>query len=76
MIVWVLLGIGAVLCIIGGIWLLVVAFQESIGWGLACLIIPFVSLIFVIMYWDKAKKPFLLNLVGAVLLVASQAMAS
>jgi hypothetical protein len=49
----------------GGIWLLVVAFQESVGWGLACMLIPCAALYFVFTHWDEAKLPFLVNIGGA-----------
>lgn len=59
--------VGAIIAVISGIWILVLAFQESLLWGLGSLFIPFVSLVFVIMHWDKAGKPFLINLGGGVL---------
>ncbi|MBI2919832.1 MAG: hypothetical protein HYY18_01970 [Planctomycetes bacterium] len=59
--------IGLVIMLVGGIWLLIEAFKESVLWGLGCLFIPIVSLIFVILHWDKAGKPFLIQVVGAVL---------
>ncbi len=49
---------GVIALLIGGIWLLVVAFQQDVVWGLACLFIPFVSLIFLVKYWEKASRPF------------------
>jgi len=60
--------IGLLLCIVGGIWLLITAFSESILWGLGSLFVPFVSLIFAVTHWEKAKTPFLVNVAGAVLL--------
>ena len=51
--------IGYLVVFIGSIWLLITAFQVSVGWGLVCLFIPFASIVFVIMYWEDAKKPFL-----------------
>ena len=51
---------------VGWIWFLVVAFQESILWGLGCLIFPIFSLVFVVMHWDKANRPFLLQLASVV----------
>ena len=54
---------------VGGIWLLVVAFRQSILWGLGCLVVPFVELVFIIMYWHDAKRPFAFQLVGFVLMV-------
>jgi hypothetical protein len=59
--------IGFVIMIIGGIWLLIEAFRESILWGLGCLFIPILGLIFAITHWDKAGKPFLVQVVGTVL---------
>jgi hypothetical protein len=61
-----LIVIGSVLGFIAGIWLLVVAFRQSILWGLACLLIPFVSLLFVIVHWSEARSPFLLSLLALV----------
>jgi hypothetical protein len=59
--------IAGIVGLVSGIWLLVVAFQTSVWWGLGSLLIPFVSLIFVIMNWQVAKKPFLINLAAFVL---------
>ena len=62
----ILMGVGSIVSLVGGIMFLIVAFQESILWGLGCLFIPFVALIFLIMFWDKASKPFLIQLAGIV----------
>jgi hypothetical protein len=59
--------LGALLCVVGGLWLLVVAFTESILWGLASLFIPFVILIFALTHWERSQKPFLIYLAGAIL---------
>ncbi len=60
--------------VIGGILLLIEAFKEGIIWGLACLLISPVALVFTILHWDVAKKPFFIQLfgVGIMFLVASQ----
>lgn len=58
---------GLLLAAFGGIWLLVVAFRESVLWGLGVVFIPFVSVIFAIIHWDDAKWPFLINLAGTIL---------
>ena len=63
---WLLLIIGYIGLLVTGIWLLVLAFQDSVIWGLACLCLPFVSLIFVITHWEEAKAPFLGSLSSAV----------
>lgn len=57
-----LLIISAIVMLVTGIWLLVIGFQRSVLWGLAMIFIPFASLVFVIMYWHDAKKPFLISL--------------
>ena len=64
----VLVIIGFGLVIIGGLGLLIAAFRESLLWGLGCLLLSPISLFFVVIHWDNAKKPFLLQLVGIGLL--------
>ena len=56
--------IGGLMMLVGGIMLLVAAFQQSVLWGLGCLFVPFVSLIFVIMFWNDAKNAFLIQIAG------------
>jgi len=65
---------GFLIALVGGIMFLMVAFEESVGWGLGCLFIPFVSLLFLIMYWDRAAKPFLINLVGVLPMLLGMAL--
>lgn len=69
MILLLVLIVGVVLSFVAGLWFLVVSFRQSIVWGLACLFVPFASIVFLIMHWQEAKKPFLLSLLGAVLLI-------
>lgn len=53
-------GIASIATLVTLIILIVRAFQTSVGWGLAFLLIPFFGpLIFVIGKWDRAAKPFL-----------------
>ncbi len=56
--------IGFVVLAIGNILFLIAAFSESVLWGLACLFVPVVGLFFLIIHWDKAKTPFLIELAG------------
>jgi hypothetical protein len=44
-------------------------------WGFGSLFIPIVSLVFVAMHWDETKRPFLIQVVGVVLMVAGAMMA-
>lgn len=62
--------VGVLLTVVGGLWLLVVGFQTSILWGIGMLLLPIISLIFVVLHWQQAKSPFLLQIVGVVLLFA------
>jgi len=73
--------IGLVLLIVGGLAMLVTgfmllakAFQTSVWWGLGYIFVPFVSLIFVAMYWSETKKPFLYMLVGLVVFMVGVAI--
>jgi hypothetical protein len=48
----------------GKLWLFWVAFQKSLTWGLGCMLVPFVSLLFLLQHSDKAWKPFLMYFGG------------
>lgn len=51
------------LLFIGGIMILIAAFQVSILWGLAVLFLPgIVHLIFIIVHWKEAKSGVLMQL--------------
>lgn len=64
----ILLVVGGIIAFVGGIMFLIVAFKESVLWGLACIFIPFASLVFLFMNWAKAKQSFFIQLGGAALL--------
>lgn len=68
----ILLIAGLILSTVASIWLLVAAFRE--GWGPGLLMFFFggiYGIIFSIMHWEKAKKPFLTALTGGALIIAS-----
>ena len=67
--------LGLLIAVVGAIWLLVITFQTSVLWGLGSLLIPFVSLIFVVMHWEETKKPFLIQMAGVVLMIVAAMMA-
>ena len=56
--------VGLVIALIFGIQLLILAFRTSVLWGLGYIFVPFVSLIFVIMHWERTKAPFLKALIA------------
>ena len=68
-----LLIIGLIVHLIGWIMLIVVAWRESIWWGLLSIFVPFVALIFVITHWQDAKRPFLISISGTAVFVPDDA---
>ncbi|GEM_PF-2563090 len=67
----ILLVLGIVVACVGSIMLLVAAFRESLWWGVGCLFIAPVSLLFVILKWSEAKSGFLTNLAGILIVALS-----
>jgi len=67
--------IGAIIALIFGIQILIIAFKESLLWGIGSLLIPFVGLIFVITHWDATKKPFLCSLIAIPFYILGGALA-
>ena len=53
-----------VIFLVSGLILIIRAFKQSLLWGLGYIFIPFVSLIFVITFWQDTYKVFLINLVS------------
>jgi len=66
--------IGCLLSAVGGIMFLVVAFRESVLWGVAILFIPFANLVFLVKYWEAAKKAFLIQVLGMLIFFAGIAI--
>lgn len=60
--------IGGIAALIGGIMLLVAAFRVSVWWGVAYLLVPFASLVFLFKHWEEARQGFWINLLGALIL--------
>jgi uncharacterized membrane protein len=61
--------LGTILMVVAGlamlvfsVQILITAFQTSVGWGLASLLIPFAILVFVFKHWPETKTPFLRTL--------------
>ena len=67
--------VGMIVQLVGAIWFLYVAFNESVPWGLVCLLIPFAGLVFLITHWYDASKPFGVTILGAVIIVFASFMA-
>ena len=63
--------IGLVLFIVGGLGLLIAAFKTNILWGLGIIVIAPTALVFTVLHWSEAKNPFLLQLLGFVIILIS-----
>ena len=50
----VILVLGGLLMMVGGIWLLVMAFKESLVWGFCCLFLQIAQPIFICTHWDRS----------------------
>jgi hypothetical protein len=56
--------LGMILILVGAITFIIAAFQESILWGIGVLVFPVLQLVFLIVNWQRAKGPFILQLYG------------
>jgi len=57
--------LGLLVALAGAIWFYVVAFKTNIWWGIGCLLLSPVSLVFLIMNWKAAWRPWLISVAGA-----------
>ncbi|MBN1556662.1 MAG: hypothetical protein JW951_00790 [Lentisphaerae bacterium] len=67
--------LGGLVGAVGSLWFVINAFRVSIWWGIAVLFLPFAALFFLISNWYDAKRPFLLQLLGTVMVIFGMAMA-
>ena len=63
--------IGLIIFVIGGLGLLIAAFKTHILWGIGIILIAPAALVFTVLHWGVAKNPFLLQLVGFVIIFIS-----
>ena len=55
------------LIVIGSAMILRKAFSSNLWWGLGCVLLPFITPVFVFLKWRDARKGFLILLTGAVI---------
>ncbi len=70
----ILMLVGWLVALVGGIMILIKAFQASIWWGLGSLFIPFVILVFVALNWEDSKQGFLIWLAGFVVAIVGMVL--
>ena len=66
-----LLDVGIIVFFIGAVWFLAEAYHRSFFWLLGCLLIPFISLIFLVKYWRKMRRPFVVSMLGIVIIFSA-----
>ena len=60
----IVLVIGVIITIVGGAHFVIVAFEESVLWGIMVLLLPIVSPIFLILHFSDSWRPALKFVVG------------
>jgi hypothetical protein len=70
--------VGGLIGLAAWIWLVVVAFRVSTGWGVVILLLSWTwvpVIIFAVQHWDMAKRPVLLTVASVVVTVAASLVA-
>lgn len=65
----ILLICGVIVLLAGFVMFLIVAFRASLLWGIACLLFAPAELIFLILHWAEAKKPWFIQLIGGTMIM-------
>ncbi len=65
----VLLVSGVIIFFLGCCGFIIATFRAGIFWGLSCMLLPFVSFIFLLVHWKAAFKPFLTMILGIALFI-------
>jgi hypothetical protein len=63
-----------VLCVVSHVWWVISAFRVSVLWGLLVLFVPVMPLMFLLVHWEDARKPFFCMLLALVTLVPPMAL--
>jgi len=64
--------IGMLIFVVGVIFYIVEVFRTSVAWGIACVFIYPLGIVFTIMHWKVARNPVLIKLAGlGVMMVGS-----
>ncbi len=62
--------LGFIIALGGNIWFLLYAFKESVLWGLGCLFVPMVGLVFLAMHFEETWRPFVIGMIGGAMVMA------
>ena len=59
--------IGFIVFSVGYLWIVVNAFKKDVLWGLSCLFIAFVTMIFLLLHWDDCRRAFCVCTAGLII---------
>ncbi|MEM6336315.1 MAG: hypothetical protein AAF752_07090 [Bacteroidota bacterium] len=62
-------GVGTISMAVGLIYMIVRAFQESLLWGVACILLGPLIFVFAVLYWDEAKAGLIAFAAGLTVLL-------
>ncbi len=63
--------IGAVLAVVGDLWIVVLAFRTGLLWGFGCFLVPPVGLAYGALHFREAWKPLVIAVIGLALFFAN-----
>ena len=70
-------GTVGVLALLGGhFWVLAIAFSDEFIHGIACLVVPFYHVYYLLTHFEETKKPFFLQLFGFVIIMMTSCVGS
>lgn len=70
----VMLALGWIMNLVGNLWVLTIAFKESVLQGVLCLVVPFYIILYMIINFDECVVPTILSVVGGTMLGVAMIM--
>ena len=66
-----LLVLGLAMWFLGELWIVALAWQDGIMWGVVCLILPIGQFFYIALHWKESKWAWLLQTAGLMILILS-----
>ena len=63
--------VGALLAVIGNVWIVVLAFRTGLLWGVGCLLLPPLGLVYCAVNFRKTWKPLVVAIIGLAMFFAN-----
>jgi hypothetical protein len=70
--VMVLAIVGGMMALVGWVWVMIIAFSESVPWGVGIFCFSPVAIVFGVLHWDDAKVPTILYSAGLILAIIAR----